>query len=113
MTRASESGNRKLTAATERRAETQFRQFVKALPPGAIVEWFDMDFWVFVNFRDFTDDGQEDLSVVCMTAGEKLELEGWLAFLRPRFPGHPRDCPDYYYRTDKALGLKSNAEVAS
>jgi len=68
MTRASESGNRKLTAATERRAETQFRQFVKALPPGAIVEWFDMDFWVFVNFRDFTDDGQEDLTVVCMTA---------------------------------------------
>jgi hypothetical protein len=101
MTRA-----RKLTAATERSAEKKFHAWVMALPPGSRVEWFDMDFWVFVNFRDFDDDAQEDLTVVCMGISERLEETGWLAFIYPGpCPGapehHPRGCPDYYWRTDK------------
>jgi hypothetical protein len=107
---------RKLTAATESRAEAQFRQFVMALPPGAIVEWSDMDWWAWVNFRDFTDDAQEDLTVICMSLSEKFELEGWLAFQRPGpCPGapdyHPRGTPDYYFRTDKERSLGTDVSL--
>ena len=88
----------KLTAAVERRAETKFRQFVMALAPGSQIEWFDVDFWAFVNFRAF-DTSYSELTIVCMTASQNLEKEGWLAFLR--FDSDGRGVPDSYYRTDK------------
>jgi hypothetical protein len=88
----------KLTAAVQRRAEMKFRQFVMALPPRSQIEWFDMDFWVFVNFRAF-DTSYSELTIVCMTASQSLEKEGWLAFLG--FDSEGRGVPDYYYRTDK------------
>jgi hypothetical protein len=96
---------RKVTAAVERRVEMQFRQFVMALSPGAVIEWFDMDFWVYANFPDLDWDAQGDLNVVCMVVGGQLELEGWLAFKYPGFKNkyETRGLADYYYRTDKTL----------
>jgi hypothetical protein len=90
----------KMTVA-ERRAEKKFRAWAMALPPGTNFEWFDMDFWVFVNFRDYTDDEHSGLTVVCMSTAQDLEVEGWLAYQA----GCSRDNGDYYYRTDKTPPL--------
>ena len=93
---------RKVTAACIRRVEEQFRAFVIALPQGATLEWFDMDLWVYANFREFwLEDGEyendRDPVVAVMTLAERLELAGWLAYRSPC----TRDKGDDYFRTDK------------
>src|SRR5258708_36994549 len=82
---------RKVTAATVRRAEEQFRAFVIAQPPGATVEWSDIDSWVNASFAAFYRDDDEDhgddrIIVACMILAEQLAPQGWLAFQdgRPR-----------------------------
>lgn len=103
----------------ERKLAAKFRQHVLALPPGARVEWRDMDEWAKANcgFSAWITvdkvmipgpDWWDDLCVECMVVCERLELEGWLAFLYPGpCPGapenYPRGFPDHYYRTHKAL----------
>src|SRR5260370_24803391 len=79
---------RKVTGVTIRRVREQFRAFVIALPPGATLEWFDMDLWVFVNFPEYNrDDGDyeddRDPNVECMVVAQEMESQGWLAYRLP------------------------------
>jgi hypothetical protein len=95
---------RKVTAATVRRAEEQFRAFVIAQPPGATVEWSDIDSWVNASFAAFYRDDDEDhgddrIIVACMILAEQLAPQGWLAFQDGRPRGDDGDGNNYYYRT--------------
>src|SRR5258708_24194855 len=94
---------RKVTGVTIRRVREQFRAFVIALPPGATLEWFDMDLWVFVNFPEYNrDDGDyeddRDPNVECMVVAQEMESQGWLAYRPPCTRGNGDD----YYRTDQS-----------
>jgi hypothetical protein len=81
----------------------KFRKHVIALPPGALLDWRDMDAWAKANrpanFSYWQGSCEwEGLCVECMDLSEQLEQEGWLRYQNP---AHVAGDSDFYFRTDK------------
>jgi hypothetical protein len=114
---------RRISAAALARCELGFRDMVRGLAPGTLVEWRDMDDFVSRNFSEYEYEfAQSDLTIKCMTEAMDLADRGiLLAYLYPGYhescgPSHPNGVPDHYFRrgaNDAATAALVVAAVAA